>query len=80
MSEKHLTKVADYEYFTLGDLEDLIAKARQTLSRDCVVHFPMDSAKFSDSHGHVESIKLTYGDVFNEEDGTENIFFDIDFS
>lgn len=66
------------ESFTLGDLEDLVTNARKTLSRDCVLHFPMDSRLWSDSHGVADVVSIS----FDPEDETEpaEAFVDIDFS
>lgn len=69
-------------HFTLGDLEDLVTKARKTLSRDCPVQFPMDPTKWSDSHGLVDELRLSYDTEDRGEGdlGVPSLFVDFDFS
>lgn len=66
--------------FTLGDLEDLVAKLREKLDRDCVLWFPMDSRIYSDSHGVVDAVTVECDPAERDIDGLQSAFIDVDFS
>lgn len=80
MSQSRLRQHTSNEHFTLGDLEDLIVKARKDLGRDCVLWFPMDTRIYSDEHGVADALTITADPGEINNDGVQEAFIDIDFS